>query len=340
MTVTHRTPTDPGDSSQRAGESQSEDGGTDLRPVFVVGCPRSGTTWVQLLLAEHPEVVTAPETQIFAYYLDHFQRQWRHEHEGPAAEEQGTVGLSRLLSDQEFDALCRATALRVLRRIATRNPDAGTVVEKSPRHALHVEWIHRLFPEARFLHVIRDPRDTVSSLIAAGRSWGRGWAPQGPVDAARRWTQNVGSALQGRDFGQLYSEIRYEDLKQDAAAAVQGIYRWLELRSDDELCERAAEACRLNRLQVAADGEERPLPGEDSPDGFFRKGEAGGWKDDLSRDQVRVVEHICRDLMLDLGYEPSETARLRPAARIALHDGLQRIREAVDWQLERVIRRV
>lgn len=340
MTVTHRTLTNPGESSPRAGESKNEDGGTHFRPVFVVGCPRSGTTWVQLLLAEHPEVVTAPETQIFAYYLDHFQRQWRREHEGPAAEEQGTVGLSRLLSDQEFDALCRATALRVLRRIATRNPEAGTVVEKSPRHALHVEWIHRLLPEARFLHVIRDPRDTVSSLIAAGRSWGRGWAPKGPVDAARRWVRNVESALRGRDFGELYSEIHYEELKEDAAAAVQRIYRWLELHSEDEICERAAEACRLDRLQTAADGEERPLPGEDSPDGFFRKGEAGGWQDDLTAGQVRVIEHVCRELMGDLGYERSRSGRLRPTARIAVHDGLQRIREAVDWQLERVIRRV
>lgn len=340
MTPAGRAAVEAGEPGERPEGTVDEGVGRDFDTVFVVGCPRSGTTWVQLLLAEHPDVVTAPETQIFAYYLDHFQRQWRHEHAGPGAREQGTAGLSRLLSDEDFDRLCRSTAAQVLRRIADRDPDARTVVEKSPRHALHVEWIHRLFPDARFLHVIRDPRDTVSSLIAAGRSWGSGWAPKGPVEAARRWCRNVESARQGRELGDRYREVHYEQLKADDVGEVQEIYRWLGLRADRELCEDAAAACRLDRLQQEAGSDDMPLPGEESPEGFFRKGQAGAWDDDLTAGQVRVIEHICGDLMEQLGYGRARRGWIRPATRIALHDGLQRLREAVDWQMERVIRRV
>lgn len=307
------------------------------RTLFVVGCPRSGTTWIQLLLAQHAAVATAPETQIFAYYLDQFRRQWKHEHEGPGKRHQGKAGLSRLLSEEEFRELCRHCAQEVLDKIARRHPDPQMVVEKSPRHALEAEWIASLFPEALFLHVVRDPRDTAASLLAAGRSWG-GWAPRNPIDAARMWKAHVAGARRMATLGGRYREVRFESLRSDAAGELHRIFEWLGLRADRTECERAVEACRLERLREDADPDRLPLPGTRSPRGFFRRGEVGSWRAELSRGQVRVIERLCGDLMDTLGYSRSvRTPGWRAAVRIRLHDGIQRVRESLDWQLERLL---
>lgn len=316
--------------------------------AFIVGCPRSGTTWLQLLLDRHPDVVTAPETQIFAYYLVHFRRQWEHEHDGAAARNQGGAGLSRLLDHEAFDELCRRSADFVLDRIASHDPDADVVLEKSPLHALYVDWIRRLYPEARFIHVIRDPRDTVSSLIAAGWSWGSGWAPRNVIDAARLWNDNVRSARSLESRPDAYREVRYEGLNADAESVLGDVLGWLGLSADREFCRDAVRACELERVRNRARKERDaddsstglPLPGRRSPEGFFRRGRVGGWREDLSDSDVRIVEHLCADLMDELGYEPLSGGRGRRPIRIPLHDVLQRVREGIDWQLQKLLFRV
>lgn len=310
----------------------------DSEKAFIVGCPRSGTTWVQLLLAEHPNVVTAPETQIFAYYLDGFRAQWKREASGGEDGSQGSAGLSQLLSDEEFDDLCRSTAQKVLDRIAYRDPDADMVLEKSPKHALHIEWIARLFPEANFIHVLRDPRDAVTSIMEAGKSWGRGWAPVHPADASRMWKRNVGSARKGGALTPRYMEVRYEALKRNTEEQLSRLYEHLGLHADEHLCAEAVEACRIDRLRKKEERKDRAVPGTDTPDTFFRKGQAGGWRDELSKSQVRLVEMVCGDLMRDIGYEPETVPTMTTRARLAVHDGIRRLRESVDWQLYRLSR--
>jgi len=306
------------------------------KKLFIIGCPRSGTTWVQLLLARHPLIATAPETQIFAYYLDHFRRQWRHEHEGPGRKHQGRAGLSRLLSEEDFLELCGRTATQVLDKIATRSPNATVVAEKSPRHALEAEFIQRVFPDAYFLHVVRDPRDTAASLLAAARSWAP-WAPRNTVGAARLWLTCVEGARRVAG-GERYKEVRYETLRANAVDEVRAIANWLGVEWDENAVDEAVRACELSRLQKENGEGELPLPGAKSPAGFFRNGAVGGWRDELKRSDVRVIEQICSPLMETFGYERVTDGR--KSLRIPLHDGIQRVRESVDWQLERLVRKV
>lgn len=313
------------------------------RTLFVVGCPRSGTTWVQLLLDGSPEVVTAPETQIFAYYLDGFRRQWVEEHDGPNTRLQGRAGLSRLLSDEEFRELCARTARFVLDRIHAGAPEATVVVEKSPRHAVLMPWILDVLPDAWVLHVMRDPRDTAASLLDAGRSWAT-WAPRNPIDAGRLWKAQVEGARRAAASTDRYREVRYEALRERPAEELAGILEWLELPADPETCRRSVEACELERLKKrGGDGggeDGLPVPGERSPRGFFGRGSVGGWTRRLSRGQARLVEAVCHDTMVELGYEPELVTGERRLARIVAHDALRRVRGAVDWRLQRLLNRI
>ena len=314
-------------------------GPTSKRKLFVVGCPRSGTTWVQLLLSHHPAVATAPETQIFAYYLEPMRRQWAHELEG-AHRAQGAAGLSRLLSEAEFEELCRVNAQYVFDRIAARNADAAVVVEKSPKHALQADFIQKLFPDAYFLHVVRDPRDTAVSLLAASRSWGANWAPHNIIEAGRMWRDHVLSARRAGARSDRFLEVRYEELIADGVGRLEAIHRWLGLPTDRSQCEMAVAACDFNKLKQAQNTRELPLPGDRSPTEFFRSGSAGTGLSELPRRQLALLEHVCGGLMEELGYPRVTRTGAGAKARIALHDGVQRVRESIDWQLQRLLRKV
>lgn len=311
---------------------------TGYKKVFVVGCPRSGTTWVQLLLAQIDKVATAPETQIFAYYLAQFERQWRIEQQDPDSS-QGKAGLSRVLSEAEFEAVCRTSALAVLEKIRSSRPGSTVVVEKSPKHALHAEFIKKLFPDAYFLHVIRDPRDVAVSLKAAAGSWGASWAPRSAVAAARMWVDHVEQARRIADGAGTYCEVLYESIRSDSVAQLTGVIDWLGLDVDHDAIERAVAACEFKELRKLKGSDQMPLPGTKSPEGFFRKGEVGGWRTELSKSEVRAIEYIAGPLMRELGYLSTNGRSVAPA-RVRLHDGLQRVRESIDWQLARLIQRL
>lgn len=68
--------------------------------VFVIGCPRSGTTWVQIMLCQHPRVATSQETHLFSNYVRHMYQQWQAEKS--ATGELRSVGLPTLLDEKEF----------------------------------------------------------------------------------------------------------------------------------------------------------------------------------------------------------------------------------------------
>jgi hypothetical protein len=309
------------------------------KKLFIIGCPRSGTTWVQLLLAQHPSIATAPETQIFAYYMEPLRRQWAHERAG-VDREQGAAGLSRLLTEAEFEDLCRINADYVFDRIAARNEGAEVVVEKSPKHALQADFIQKLFPDAFFLHVVRDPRDTAVSLLAASRSWGADWAPHNIIDAARMWRDHVLSARRAGARADRFLEVKYEALIADGVAQLEAIHRWLGVMSDRSTCEAAVAACDFSKLKEATNTRELPLPGDRSPKDFFRSGSAGTGLRELPRRQLARLEHVCGSLMEELGYRRVTHTGARARARIALHDGVQRVRESIDWQLQRLLRKV
>ncbi len=297
---------------------------TRLRPppVFIVGCPRSGTTWVQLLLAQHDRVATVQETQLFHNYLGPFMQAWRGERLNPTRRQ---VGLSTLLTEKEFLDLCRTIGTSVLRKVSSSGGPDTIVVEKSPHHVFHWEDTLLLFPNATFIHVIRDPRSVVCSLRSAGRSWGRDWAPSSTVGCAETWKRAVVTGRAIRDATERYVEVRYEALHEDGAAELDRLLNALGLPAPDGFAESAFRACRFDRLKSGSFDGNIPWELEKEPEGMYRKGEIEAWREELRSSELRSVEYVTGDLMRELGYEPvSDRWRSKPW-NLRLRDGVKEL---------------
>ena len=276
--------------------------------VFVVGSPRSGTTWVQRLLAAHPDVSTGQESDVFDLYLGPQLRTWRSELDH-GTDGRGGVGLACYLEEDRFLSALRSYMLALLEPMVGSLGPGKIFVEKTPSHVVYLPEIAELLPESRVVNVTRDARDVVASLLAASRSWGRDWAPRHPRDAARMWVDHVEAAERGRGlFGERLLDVRYEHLHRDPAGELKRLLRFLNLESTD-----AAVAEAIERTSPASEGTTPALPREGEftrrgqtvtaePVGFVRQARVGTWHRDLTSAEKVATWRVARHAMARNGY--------------------------------------
>jgi len=268
-----------------------------MKTVFLVGCPRSGTTWLQIILGSHPGIATVRETHLFDRYLSDIYARYEGE-----AEKLGKDGLRILLNEARLDQLCRQFADGVLAEIAATKPGCTVVLEKTASQIWSSRMMQRLYPDAYFLHIVRDPRAVAASMLAYAKE---SWANEGDPDvltAAEAWYSAV--TIGHRDLaalGEKLIEIRYEDLVESPDATLAGILQRLAL--DPMFYDRTQFSIEAVKRRGTAGS---PLdPAWENRENFFRRGMASGWVDELSPAQIAVVEGVCADLMAEFGYQPA-----------------------------------
>lgn len=300
----------------------------DTKLIFVVGAPRSGTTWLQLLVSASPSVATAVESHLFQSYLSSLFAGWRYYRDSLAP-----VGLHHLMEEDEYVALIRDLASKLMARILATKPGATIVLEKSPYHVFHWREILAVFPQAHFIHIIRDPRGAVASMRAAGHSFGAKWAPRRISQACSLWADCVRAGREIAGATPNYLEVRYKDLKNDGASTLHSVYEWCGL---DISAAEAASILRdhqIDHLRSAAAPKLAATYAHQLP-GFFRRGEVEGWRSDLTRREIRLVEHLTGEMMTDLGYLPSEHTRTRwRTVSIMPALGAEWFRSGMAWRL-------
>jgi Sulfotransferase family len=286
----------------------------DIPVVYVIGAPRSGTTWFQLMLGSHPEVATPIELDFFSSFVAGWYEIWGQHREATGRAARPNWGLPATLTEAEFEDAIRDVVERVYRSVLAAKPGATLMVEKEPRYYRYVDTILRTVPHARFVHVLRDGRDVACSMMRVSKKWGREWAPDSVGHGAHLWREAVHGAFEARKAPAGYLEVRYEELLGDAGADVlrdalsfcgvsaepglaQTLYdRYRHgSRSDEELMEGGlvwtGEAARSG-ADVAF------------PDGFIGPAAAGGWRDRFGAAERQAFDSIAGDLLVQLGYEP------------------------------------
>jgi len=307
--------------------SSSGTGTAGDRLAFLVGAPRSGTTWLQLLLSKSERIATANETHLFSGYMHSMFTSW----EG-MQRSQRTVGLHHLMPEDEFLAVARTFSDTILGKIKAGKPGAEWVLEKTPRHSLHFREILKVYPAARFIHIIRDPRSVTASLRAASQGWGAHWATPSIIAGARRWSREVASARSIRDVTAHYHEIRYEDLKADTPGVLRGVFAFLDIPASEEDCRTYADEAQIGRMSGGGGNWDASR----EPEGFFRAGKTDGWKTDLTPGAIKAIEITTAPLARELGYIDTPPSGWSP--RISLYARIERWERFWEWQKRKILR--
>jgi len=274
--------------------------------LFVVGCPKSGTTWLQRLLNEHPAIVVRGEGS-FAWSL------------GPVLERAiGAFNRSQRQAGKGGAGLIDAeeTALQVLMALETRlapyvrsdgraPEDLAWVGDKTPQHAVGMRWLDALFPGCRFLHILRDPRD---AMVSAWFHWGRGsgkcFEAFGRHFLTQVWPAHVGGVR--RDAATIgperVIETRYEALLDDPQGEAARLFDALGVAADEATTARCVDRTRFERLTGGREA------GEEAPGAFLRKGVVGDWQSHVSPATARAWTRPIAHLMRSFGYDPGEVA--------------------------------
>jgi hypothetical protein len=239
-------------------------------PIFVVGCWRSGTTYLAQALGRHPRIAHFPrESAVLRGFF-----RWLED--GVEASPEEKVALGRRFVSGWLDAYRRTTG-------------KPRVLEKTPPNVHVMNWLLACFPDAQFIHIVRDPRAVVSSMQEAREArLGRATVEQG----ARFWNTLVAAAIRkgdGMPPGR-FLQVRYEDLVARPAGTVGGILEFLGEPSPAllDFVEKETDPTRAER-----------------------------WRDLLSGDDVALVERACAALMDQLGYSPSRPPEAASAASAA-----------------------
>ncbi len=297
----------------------------NLKPVYIVGMPRSGTTWLAWLLAQHPSVTTLHQSGLF-YCFEHLKKWWERDIrfsrwpiDGETARGDALYDVKSTadeLAPEALNAYCRHLGAHIYGELAARTEGLKVVVEQTPEHLALAPFIEAVFPEASFLHLVRDPRAVYASLREAVSSWAApGSFPSSPIQAAAAWNRSMqlGRELQARTPN--YRPVRYETLHSDGPQELERIFRWLELETDLASCQRAFDACRIDNLRAKTAAAR----------GFFRKGSALGWREELSSSTLRLIEYICGDELERWGYERLHPRSKERPLRLALYEASARL---------------
>jgi hypothetical protein len=279
-----------------------------LRPLFIIGAPRSGTTWVQRLMLSHPAIRGGQESNFFMAFAGVLQTFHRGE------ETSRRVGLANYWTEpallEEIRGIWRKTMMPYVMEPGRDGTPAALLVEKTPGHALVMKEILALLPEARFLHVIRDSRAVVASMLAAGNSeWGADWAPRDAKEAAIRWFRHVNDARRGgRELPPgKYTEVFYEKLRADTVSGVMQMFEFTGVPLPRERVEQIVAEQDFDRQKaIGGTPMERKGKATDAPKaepaGFFRKGQSDAWRSELSWWQKLIVWRFTRKMMAKCGY--------------------------------------
>jgi hypothetical protein len=202
-------------------------------PVFILGMPRSGTTLVEQVLASHCQVFGAGERAELSAAV----AAW--------------AGFPEAVADAD-DAVLRALGARhvaALRRLA---PGALRITDKTPAHFLYIGLLRLVLPNARIIHVRRDPRDTCLSCFATPFTSGQPFAFD-LAELGRYYRAYDALMAHWRALlpASAMLEVRYEDVVADLEGEARRIVGYCGL-GWDESCLQFHRTRRVVRTASAA----------------------------------------------------------------------------------------
>jgi hypothetical protein len=273
---------------------------------FIGGAPKSGTTWMQRALDLHPEIACSGEGHLHEFIARPINEMVTKYNAKLSAVAKIVYEDKPYLPPVSRDELLELTRVVMTMMLMRRTkPGARLIGDKTPANAHVVGDLSWLFPEMKFILMLRDPRDVAASRIGhALRS--------GYVDAADRDSEGYrkvvsaaavdwrGAFEQTQDFARRRPAqctiVRYEDLVRDPAGELARVLAFLEMETTSEQLAAIVEGSSFNALSGGREA------GVEDGRSFYRKGVVGDWPNHLTDEALQILEEQCGAAMRLAGY--------------------------------------
>ena len=266
--------------------------------MIVLGVRRSGTTLLRVMLDRNPELAVPDES----YFVPQLARR----HRTPVDPAAFLDDLRRLPTLVDWGLSPASVQARLRPGMTTDDAIAAVFAayaaergkarwgDKTPLYMQHLDLLERLFPDARFVHLIRDGRDAALSFLSvpAGlmtEGWGH---PRDAAGFACQWATEVASAreLGARVGGQRYRELRYEALVADPEGELRTVCAFAGLEYDPAMLDY------VGQTDSARKAHQQRL--NEPPRQNVRE-----WRTEMSESDRHAFEEVAGALLAELGYE-------------------------------------
>lgn len=235
-----------------------------IKLVFIIGAPRSGTTWLWGLLTSFPSI-----TPLLKEDFD-------------ATKKTISNGKFKTSETGAFvnykDSEIKKVILKKQRKFTNK-----ILIEKTPTHIMHVGRILKLFPDSKIIYIQRDPRAVISSML---NSTFFNFADS-LEDAIEKYTMYMNAIEPFLDNHNIFS-VKYENLYNNTDKYLEEILRFIDIKNSTEERKRAIlENNKKTKVNIR---------------GVFRKGTINSYLDDLSEQKIDKIERALRDIINKYDY--------------------------------------
>ena len=295
-------------------------------PVFIVGAPRSGTKLLRALLNNHHDVSLGGEGNFIPRFINHFglaadlsQPQLQEKIYSTFSRSVFYSGLAQrgiAFPDKSvfmdtlasYKSLTWADVFEVMIRNYGPNPQARIYGDKSHGYISSADLLRTIFPQVRFIFLVRDPRD---QALSAADIWGRH-----PLRSAQLWASVARAAAKaGLDANSDALTVRYEDLTSGPEDELKRICTFLHLEYMPEmhLLQNPAERERKGRQLKTVTKQHAK------------------YRDRLSPKTVKSISEITLPYLAKYGYPDEGATKQRELSRterrlLSYRDGLASLR--------------
>ena len=280
-----------------------------MQIFFIVGAQKSGTTWLQRSLNSIAGVHCLGEGHFIDRLVQPFvetARSYNQMMQLVAERVYEGNGYYDEIPDSEFRQVMREWILIILLRNVGADPKSILAIgDKTPAHSLHIPTLRALFPEARFVHMLRDGRDVAVSafhhqqriLRELGQADPKASINSGALDMFSKWAQCTRAVLKAEETGAAIHTVRYEAMHSDPVQSLQACLHHIlpNQHWDPEVIQAATKANSFRRQSGRQ-------PGETDPSAFLRKGQVGSWRIELAPDTFDQLQPDDQALLEQLGY--------------------------------------
>jgi hypothetical protein len=283
--------------------------------AFMIGMGRSGTTLLTNMLNSHPEVISTPENEFVLFaaksfkdknfdnaavvndFMNLFKYNFHTEPSiwVPAAKIREDIKNS---SDKNFVNVCKLTYLNY--PLAGQKKNVSLLVDKNPVYSLHTSTLHELFPDAKYIILVRNYKDNVLSRKKYA------YKPTSVFELGVSWNFYYETIFKTAALRKLQMYIlRYEDLVSTPKETLQKLFIYLDIGFKEEMLnykEKAGEMKKHLKENTSGEKFDKVMQMHGNLESDINTTRINAHERELSEEENSILDYICYNMANQFGY--------------------------------------